>query len=651
VQVRLLGPVELWGPHGHVDLGSPQQRCVFTVLAMTPRQTVSVDALVDRVWGEQTPRNVRTVLYTYVSRLRGLLRQASGGNGRAVLRRRDGGYALEVDPEQVDLHLARRLATDARAAGNTADGAHRAARLLAQACALWSGAPLAGVASDWAERVRVGLEHERRALLTERFEAAIRVGQHDAVIGPLSESLAAYPLTESLAALLMLALHRAGRDAEALEVYGQIRRRMVDELGGEPGTGLQRLHEQILRRDPELDARPGPGRAPARRTGAGLAIGSRLLPLDPAGGTGGPATLLAPPTRSGAGGPAAGGAEPPGTAAPWLSLCQLPPEVWPFVGRDRPAGQLAAAVRPDRPRRAVAVVTVTGLPGSGKTALATRVAHRLREHFPDGQWHVRLGGVDTPRDPARVLGELLEASGIDPRAVPAGLERRSVALRARVADRRVLILLDDAADAAQVRPLLPGTAGAAVLVTSRRLLAGLAGTGGVRLGPLGPARAVELLGQLAGPDRVAAEPDAAGEISAACGRLPLPLRIAGARLAARPEWSLERFAARLRDRRRRLDELAVGDLAVRPGLAHSFHALDRSLQAALCRLAPLGTLDFTARTAGGLVPGQDGDRLIDGLVAANLVDPAGIDPAGEPRYRLPELVAAYAAELAGLPRR
>jgi hypothetical protein len=370
---------------------------------------------------------------------------------------------------------------------------------------------------------------------------------------------------------------------------------MVDELGDEPGAGLRRLHGQVLRREPT-------------------------------------------PT----------GPEP---VAPWVPLCQLPPDTWHFVGRSGPAAGLAAAIEPDRERTAVPVVMVTGLPGAGKTALATRVAHQVREHFPDGQWYVRLGGMAAPRDPVQVLGELLEASGVDPRAVPAGLERRTAALRARVADRRVLILLDDAADAAQVRPLLPGTAGAAVLVTSRRLLGGLAATAVVRLGPLGPGRALELLGRLAGPDRIAAEPDAAAEISAACGRLPLPLRIAGARLAARPEWRLERFAARLRDRRRRLDELAVGDLAVRPGLAQSFRALDPPLQVALRRLAPLGALEFTARTASELAPGRDGDRLIDGMVAANLVDPAGADPDGEPRYRLPELVAAYVAELAALPRR
>lgn len=593
MQVRLLGPVELWGAGGRVDLGAPQQRCVFTALAMTPRQTVPVDALVDRVWGDQLPRNVRTVLYTYVSRLRRALRRANGAGGPTVLRHRDGGYVLEVDPEQVDLHRARRLVTEARAARRRPDGTERAAELLAQACDLWAGPPLAGVTSDWAERIRVGLEHEWRALLTERFDAAIRAGQHAAVIGPLSESLAAYPLTEPLAALLMRALHRSGRAAEALEVYAQLRRRMLDELGGEPGEPLRRLHEQMLRRDPSLDL-------------------------------------------------------PPASAAParWVTLSQLPPDTWHFAGRDRLCQDLARTVEGDPERTAVPVVTVTGLPGVGKTALAVRVAHRVRARFPDGQWHVRLDGAGGPRDPEQVLGELLETSGADPGTIPAGLDRRTAALRARVADRRVLIMLDGAASAAQVRPLLPGTAGAAVLVTSRRLLAGLGAADAVRLGPLAPAEALDLLGRLAGPDRVAAEPAAAAEISAACGRLPLALRIAGARLAARPEWRLARLAGLLRDRHRRLDELAIGDLAVRPGLASSVEALDPVLRAALHRLAPLGGRGFPARTATELAGGDlDADWLIDELMAVNLVDPVGTDATGEPRYRLPELVAVYAAEI------
>ena len=248
MRVRLLGPVELWGTDGPVDLGTPQQRCVFTVLAMTPRQLVPVDALVDRVWGEQMPRNARTVLYTYVSRLRGLLQQAGGGAGQDALRRRNGGYALEVDPDRVDLHRARRLAAQARAAaGRPPDGDRRAAALLAEACELWSTTALAGVAGDWVDRVRTGLDHERLALLTERFEAAIRVGEHQAVIGPLSETLAAYPLAEPLAALLMRALHRCGLESSALTVYDRLRRRMIDELGGEPGRGVRRVYEELLR--------------------------------------------------------------------------------------------------------------------------------------------------------------------------------------------------------------------------------------------------------------------------------------------------------------------------------------------------------------------------------------------------------------------
>jgi DNA-binding SARP family transcriptional activator len=596
VQVRLLGPVEVWGSGGPVDLGAPQQRCVFAALAMTPRQLVSVDALVDRVWGEQIPRNVRTVLYTYVSRLRGVLQQAGGGgNGQAVLRRRDGGYALELDPERVDLHRVRRLASAARAAaGRPPDGDRRAAALLAEACDLWTGAALAGVSGDWVDRVRAGLDHERLALLTERFDAAIRIGAHEAVIGPLSEALAAHPLAESLASLLMLALHRSGRHAEALRVYGQLRQRMVEELGDEPGPGLRHVHERILRRDPELDPPAGPV---AKRPGA-----------------------------------------------PWVSPRQLPPDVWHFVGRDRLLADLAAAIAPDRQRTAVPIVTVTGPPGVGKTALATRVAHLARHGFPDGQWHVQLGGAGAPRDPERILGELLEASGVDRGEIPDGLERRTAALRTRLADRRVLLLLDDAAGAAQVRPLLPGTAGAAVLVTSRRPLGGLAESG-VRLGPFGQAEALELLGRLAGPERVAAEPAAAAEVCTACGRLPLAVRIAAARLAAHPEWTVERFAARLRDHRHRLDELAVDGLAVRPGLELSYRALDPPLRTALRRLARLGTGEFTVGTASMLAGVPDGERLLEGLVTANLVHPVDAGPAGEPRYRLPELVASFAAEL------
>lgn len=274
MHVRLLGSVELWNSQQPINLGAPRQQCVFAVLALVCGQAVPTEVLIDRVWGEQVPRNVRTVLYTYVSRLRSLLRQASApepgyGDGQAVLRRRAGGYALELAPEQVDLHRSRRLAAQARAAAGRPGGGRQAAALLAQACELWSGPPLAGITGDWAERMRVSLEHERLALLTERFAAALRHGEHETVIGPLAEALAAHPLAESLAGLLMVALHRAGRCAEALNVYAQLRRRLIEELGDEPGGELRRLHEQVLRRDPALDPPGGPAPGTLRAASGG----------------------------------------------------------------------------------------------------------------------------------------------------------------------------------------------------------------------------------------------------------------------------------------------------------------------------------------------------------------------------------------------
>jgi DNA-binding SARP family transcriptional activator/tetratricopeptide (TPR) repeat protein len=604
VELRLLGPVDLRITGRPVEAGPPQQRCVLAALAMTPRQTTPVEVLLDRVWGEQVPRTGRQALYTYLSRLRRLLVDGQ----TQVLQRRAGGYQLDLEPDRVDLHRARRLASQARAvAARQPDGPGRAADLLGQACDLWSGAPLAGLPGAWAERIRAALCHERLALLTERYEAAIRIGRHDAVLGPLSGSVADHPLAESLAGLLMLALYRSGRYADALRVHRELRQRLVDELGDEPGPALRRLHQQMLRRDPGLD-RAGPVPTPVDRSGPD---GRTDLPI---------------------------GA---GATAPWVPQRQLPPVVSHFVGRDREVGELLAVLAaPGQP--AAPVATVTGQPGVGKTALAIRVAHLVRDRYPDGQWYVRLGDTD----PARLLVTLLRASGVDSRAVPVGLEQRAATLRSRLADRRVLLLLDDAADTAQVRQLLPGTTGSAVLVTSRRQLAGLGAVTTVRLAPLHRAEATELLARLVGAERVGREPAATAEVSRACGGLPLALRIAAARLADHPEWTVARLGARLRDQQRRLDELSVDDLAVRAGLEVSYRALDPPLRAALRRLGAVGN-DVATWTLGLLVPGGDGEPLVDGLRSANLLDSVGVDATGEPRYRLHELVATYAVELAG----
>jgi DNA-binding SARP family transcriptional activator len=246
VDVRLLGPLELWGTEGKAGLGTPRQRCVLAVLAMSPGQPVPLETLADRVWGDRSPPSFRDVIYSHVSRLRAAVARVGGS-----LCRRDGGYALDVPRECVDIHRSRRLATGAReaAAGGSVT---RAVRLWREACNLWRASPLTGLPGDWATRTREGLEREHLAMLTDRFDLELRCGEPGALIGPLSTALIEYPLAEPLAGQLMIALHRVGRQADALTVYARVRLRLVDEIGDEPGDLLRDLHAGILRRDPAL---------------------------------------------------------------------------------------------------------------------------------------------------------------------------------------------------------------------------------------------------------------------------------------------------------------------------------------------------------------------------------------------------------------
>lgn len=340
------------------------------------------------------------------------------------------------------------------------------------------------------------------------------------------------------------------------------------------------------------------------------------------------------------------------------ALSQLPPAAADFVGRVELASRLRQllAGQPDgmagAPDAAPAVCVVAGKAGVGKSALAVHVAHQLVADFPDGQLYASLrGGADpetSPLDPAEVLGRFLRALGANGDAIPSGVEERAGLYRSRLAGRRVLVVLDDAAGEAQVRPLLPGGASAAVLVTSRVPLTALEGARLVHLDVLEAGQAVELLGRIAGPERVAAEPQAAAAIVAACGRLPLAVRIAGARLAARQHWPLARMASLLTDERGRLDELACGDLEVRASLSLSYQGLGRQHRRLFRRLGLLAAPDVAGWVAGALLggpPAQAG-RVLEDLVDAQLVDVAGWDATGQPRYRLHDLLRAYAHERA-----
>ncbi|MFJ8818128.1 AfsR/SARP family transcriptional regulator [Amycolatopsis thermoflava] len=319
-------------------------------------------------------------------------------------------------------------------------------------------------------------------------------------------------------------------------------------------------------------------------------------------------------------------------------VCQLPLDLPDFTGRETGLAELTGLLDGEHP----AVVVLSGPPGAGKSALAVHAAHAVRDRYPDGQLYVDLRGTsDSPRRPLDVLAELLHALGVPDAGIPRGLGERAALLRSRLAGRRVCVVLDDAGSAAQVRPLLPGAGAAAVLVTSRGRLPDLTVARHVDVGVLTAAEATRLLARIAGAGRVAAEPEAAAGIVEACGRLPLAIRIAGARLSHRREWTLRTLAVRLADERRRLDELRVGDLAVRASLALSHDQLPGSCARAFRALGGLGPLPFPGWVVGALLGREHADDVLDALVDAHLVELVG----DQPRYRLHDLVRCYAREL------
>ncbi|MEU7864554.1 BTAD domain-containing putative transcriptional regulator, partial [Nonomuraea sp. NPDC049141] len=498
----------------------------------------------------------------------------------------------------------------------------READLLRQALSQWRGPVLADVPSETIHRDQVPPLTEKRIGALERwFDLCLQLGLHSEIITELTAATNAHPLRERLWAQLMLTLYRSSRQAEALESYRTIAGLLREELGLDPAEELRQLHERILSGDPDLQT---PSSQPPP-----------LLPGDIA------ASEIMVHGLSGE-----VMSEDAQRPAEWHALNQLPPGVADFVGRAEvmAAGlDLLAQQSASGPR----ILALCGPPGVGKSALALQLAHRLTDRFPDGRLYVRLDGAlpSRPRNPADVLAELLQMMGAKPASIPEALDQRASAVRARLAGRRVLLLLDDVADIAQILPLLPGEAGCAVLITSRQQLAGLPGADVMQVGPLTKDETRELLGRLAGHARIAREPQAADSIGAACGQLPLALRIASTRLAVRPNWTLARFAARLQDESRRLDELASGDLSVRPSLEISYTALPEEVATAFRHAGLFNGGDFAAWSLGAVAGVPDAEPLIDQLLQANLLEAVGTDITGEPRYRLHDLLTVYAREL------
>jgi DNA-binding SARP family transcriptional activator len=622
VRFRILGPLEVWTGQDWSGIGAPKWRALLGALLLNPGQAVSTDRLIAELWGDEPPDRAANLVSVYVLRLRRVLGDPEG----RVLTTRAPGYQLLLRPGDLDADGFEALAEQGRRA--LADGDPRAAaEALAEALGLWRGRALADMpASALVTAEADRLEESRLTALELRIEADMACGLHTQLVPELRRLLSDQPLRERLWGLLIRALDGAGRHAEALAAYGQAREVISDELGVDPGPELQRLYQALLTAD---SATPAAGR---ERAAAGAQQAPVPLAREPAD---------AGSRRQGPGSPS--------RRAP----AQLPADVADFTGRGADLEQLRAAVSEAKHREnpAVAIAVVAGAPGLGKTTLAIHAAHALRRDFPDGQLYVSLhGGSEQPMPTDDVLARFLRDLGVDATRVPADAEERAAMYRTRLAERRMLITLDDARDAAQVRPLLPGTGSSAVIVTSRRRLPDLVGSKLIDLEVLGDAEAADLFARIIGPERAKAEPDAVREVLSVCAGLPLAIRIAGARLAARRGWSVRTLAARLADQQRRIDELAAGDLGVRACFQVSFDALPRGVggdgvdPAHAFRLLGVWPGSSIGLQAAAALIGEPEAGIADALEV--LVDAHLLESPAPDRYRLHDLLHAYAVERA-----
>ncbi|NED83800.1 tetratricopeptide repeat protein [Streptomyces sp. SID11233] len=583
LRFSVLGPVRARLGDETLPSGSPQQRALLSALLLRGGHTATAGELIDAIWGDEPPSQALAAVRTYASRLRKVL-------GPQTLVSDSGGYAMRTGPDALDVTVAEELAAGAEKARATGDRC-RARVLLNKALALWDGEALASVPGPYAENQRTRLEEWRLQLTETRLDLDLEVGCHAEAVSELTALTAAHPLRERLRELLMVALYRSGRQAEALAVYADTRRLLAEELGVDPRPELAQLQQRILRADEEL-----------------------ARPVD----------------------------EPVQAAAP-MRPAQLPATVPDFTGRASFVRELGARLATAE-GSVMAVSALAGIGGVGKTTLAVHVAHQARPHFPDGQLYVDLQGAGSrTAEPETVLGAFLRALGTADSAIPDSLDERAALYRSTLDGRRILILLDNAHDAAQIRPLLPGTAGCAALVTSRVRMVDLAGAHLVDLDVMSPEEALQLFTRIVGEERINSEREAALDVVAACGFLPLAIRIAASRLAARRTWTVSVLAAKLADERRRLDELQAGDLAVKATFELGYGQLEPAQARAFRLLGLADGPDISLAAAAALLNLEP--HAAEDLLEA-LVDTSLVESAAPGRYRYHDLVRLYARSCA-----
>ncbi|MFE4973379.1 BTAD domain-containing putative transcriptional regulator [Kitasatospora sp. NPDC056651] len=584
----LLGPLRAWYGERELELGRPQQRAVLAVLLDAAGRTVAVPVLVEGVWGGAAPADPRKAVQLAVSRLRSAFRPYAGDDpDRMPLVRIGDGYAFKAAGARSDTAAWDALLAEAGRLREADAPPQEVREVLRRAHRLWVGEPLAGLPGPHAEAVRARLTEQRISAGETELELDADLGDRTDLTAAVTAFALEHPGRPRLTAVLMRALHQAGRKAEALAVYEDARAWLP------PGRSAPAdLQLRILRED------------------------ASLLPAHAATGP----------------------AEPDATAADWQAPDQLPSGLPDFTGRaeevDTLTDQLSAAGG-----RAVVVSALDGMGGVGKTTLAVHAARLVRARFPDGQLFADLRGADrTPPDPGTVLAGFLRALGVDPADVPPDTGERSALYRSALAGRRVLVVLDNAATPGHVEPLLPGSAGCAVLITSRHRLARLSGAHQLRLDTLPAGQALELLTRVVGAERVAAEPDAAEEVVQACGLLPLAVRIVASRLAADPALTLAALAEGLRHEHR-LAELSDGERTVEATFALSYHRLDPELARAFRLLAMPDAPDIPLSCAAALLDRTEAetDDLLETLVDLNLLHSPRFG-----RYGYHDLVRAYA---------
>ncbi|WP_371617142.1 BTAD domain-containing putative transcriptional regulator [Streptomyces sp. NBC_00454] len=590
---NILGPLEGWDRETRLRLGGAIQERILGTLLLEPGKVLTVSRLVEAAWEEDPPATAMHQVRKAVADLRRRI-----PDGAAVIVTDGPGYRVAISDGQLDLTdfgSGVREAKAAAAEGRTAE----AAELLRSALALWRGPVLAGAGGPVIEAAAAALEERRLTAAEQLCELRLALGESAELVVDLRGLVSQYPLRETLRCQLMLALYRSGRQAEALEEYGKVRELLVEELGIDPGPQLTKVYEGILRESPELAAPAVAAPAPA--------------PAPPA------------PAQ----------AEPP---------CTLPYDLSDFTGRDKELAQLLEC-RAETAGQRTRVVAIDGMGGSGKTALAVRAAHRLASDYPDGQLHIDLRGFTSGEQPVTAgtaLDSLLRSLGIPGERIPDDAEARSALWRATLANKRLLLLLDNTVDAAEIRPLLPASPGCLVLITSRARLVDLDGAEWISIGLMPPEESGRLIAETLGEQRVKAEPEAAAELAQLCGHLPLALRIATARLRNRPRWTLQYLVTRLQDETRRLDELSAGERSVAATLRLSYQVMDEDCRTAFRVLAlhPGAALDVYSAAALTGTCTRDAEDLLEFLLDMHLLQQPEIG-----LYGFHDLVRSFAHSL------